>query len=268
VRFRYAPDVYTAIYIEKSPPSFVAHSRREKHLQTAMSEFDTKLENWCRRLIEAYVEEDATTTETGITAKGNGKLASRQPPLQIKTESEAAGGDRAKEAEVAGYAGGTEPECAERERVAPSNELLQLIDSVRDPPAARRGGGGRRDARAEPVGEPLVVPQSLPRAMKTNIYRVTRQEFAELYGMEAGLAQVETGSLSRCELIAMYMKSFRNILNYDLLELREHETYFSRFVGYCTHVLHDLVDALFPDNTHMDIVSFHAQKSISLSYIT
>ena len=221
-----------------------------------MSEPDTKLERWCRRLVEAYAEEGA---ETGVKAKGNGKLAaSHQSEKQKNTEIHATGADRAEEAGATGYAGGTEPECAVKERTSPSHELLQLLDSVRDPPATR-GGGGRGEAvgAPPPMGEPLaVVPQSLPPAMKTNIYRVTRQQFTELYAVDAALARVETGSISRCELIALYMKSFRNVLNYDLLELREHETYFSRFVGYCTHVLHDLVDALFPDKTHMNIVSF------------
>lgn len=222
-----------------------------------MSEPDVRLENWCRRLIEAYVQ-DATETVSFAAAKGNGKLESNQQQREQKkkTESDAAGSDRGEEAEAAGYAGGTEPESTEMELVSPSHELVDLIEALGEStPAARGGeGGGGGDAGASPLGEPL-VPQTLPTAMKTNIYRVTRQEFSELYGMDAALARVETGSISRCELVAMYMKSFRNILNYDLLELREHETYFSRFVGYCTHVLHDLVEALFPDKPQQSIVS-------------
>ena len=76
-----------------------------------------------------------------------------------------------------------------------------------------------------------------------------------MYRVDAALARVQGGSMSRCELVAMYMKSFRNILNYDLLELREHETFFGRFVNFCTHVLQDLVEAIYPEENSINLVS-------------
>jgi hypothetical protein len=212
-----------------------------------MSEPDSRLENWCRRLVEAFVEDPP---DTGYAAKGNGKLASRANATSAGGEP-ASGGD----SEAAGYAGGTEPESAEREDTPPSRELVQLIDDFQSRPSREVG------AVVAATGEPL-VPISLPPAMKTNIYRVTRRQFSDLYGVDAALARVEKGSISRSELVSMYLKSFRNILNYDLFELREHETYFGRFVGYCTYVLHDLLEALYSEKDLPNIVSIIAISSI------
>ena len=204
-----------------------------------MSEPDDSLEDWCRRLVEAYVMQEATQPRWITGSKG---------PTSKKAKL-----GREREADSAGYASGTETEVAERDESAPRNELLQLIDAVQPQTTPQAAEGGEANSTAV-VGEPL-VPQTLPRAMKTNIYQVTRQQFSELYAVDAALARVERGVVSRCELVSMYMRSFRNVLTYDLFELREHKTYFSRFMGYCTYVLHDLVEALFPEESHTNIVS-------------
>lgn len=241
-----------------------------------MSELDdatTKLESWCRRLIETYLERSVTITpkKTGVTAKGGGRLSGTRPQPEQKQEqkkqqpSAAENGRPSLDTSCSAARGGTSGHVAveqntSQDSLSPSQELVQLIDAVQKEPSQheRRRGGDDRVAAEKPL-----VPDALPRDMKTNIFRVTRQQFSELYGVETALESVGTGAVTRCELVAMYLRSFRNVLNYDLLELREHETYFSRIVGYCTYVLQDLVEALFPEKSHHNIVS-HNKKIINV----
>ena len=197
-----------------------------------MSEPAGKLENWCQKLIEAYlVRQDA---EGRRVAKGllDGKLATSQP----RTHTLASAERRAREKEE-GHAGGAGAEVA-----TPSIELVQLIEQVEPPPTTH--------------GEPL-VPTTLPREVKTNIYSVTREEFSKMYKLDAALARVEEHTVSRSQLICMYLKSFRNILHYELCELHSHRQYLDRIVSYCAHVLQDLVEELFPGQNFTDIVSIH-----------
>ena len=215
------------------------------------------IQNWCRRLIEAYMvnpSPEKQNTHTITKGPGEPKLASgtaTQPQPQPKARADEyvrQRDDCVVEATAAGYASGTETEHAAEPKEdvqTPIQKLLSLIDDV---PASVGGTEG--------VGEPL-VPNALPLEMKTKIYQITREEFSEMYRVDTALARVEGGTISRCELVAMYMKSFRNILNYDLFELHEHQTFFGRFVNYCTHVLQDLVEALYPDEfeRHENLVS-------------
>ena len=217
-----------------------------------MSEPDTRLENWCRRLVEAY----ATHHHHQQAPRGSDRPAAAKGP---KVATEKSTGERAKGegavASAAGYASATElPSqiAADDGGAPPSQELLQLIDAIHSPMEEKEK---ERGATASSVQGASLVPLALPRAMKTNIFRVTRQEFSELYAVESAVLRVESGSITSCQLLSMYLKSFRNVLTYDLLELREHDTYYKRFVGYCTYVLHDLVEALFPDGNYLNIVS-------------
>ena len=84
-----------------------------------MSEPDSKLSNWCRHLLEAYVTL-AASERPHYTAKGgaNSKLAS---PVSTQLSSD--------DCEAEGYAGGAEGEN-EREDATPSQELVQLIQDV------------------------------------------------------------------------------------------------------------------------------------------
>lgn len=204
-----------------------------------MSEPAGKLENWCQKLIQAYLAD--RDTEGGSVAKGlfDGKLAASQPP----THTLASAQERAREDEEEGHAGeAAEAEGAVEEAVTPSLELVQLIEKVQPP--------------TPPSGESL-VPTSLPREVKTKIYSVTREEFSRMYKLDAAIARVQEHTVSPCELICMYLKSFRNILYYELCELHSHRQYFDRIQGYCAHVLQDLVEELFPGQNFTDIVSIH-----------
>jgi hypothetical protein len=186
-----------------------------------MSEPDSKLSNWCRHLIEAYVTL-AASGERQYTAKGGAysKLAS---PSSIASEDD--------ECETEGYAGGAEGESG-REDAAPGQELVQLIQDVQ--PSASASGES-------------LVPSTLPREVRVNICTVKLEQFYDVFGVETALEKVKEGTISRHELMCMYMRSFRNVLYYDLSDLRDHRIVFDRILGYCTHVLQDVVESLYPE---------------------
>ena len=184
-----------------------------------MSEPDSKLSNWCRHLIEAYVTL-AASERPHYTAKGgaNSKLAS---PVSTQLSAE--------DCETGGYAGGAEGEN-EREDATPSQELVQLI----------------QDVQPSTSGESL-VPNALPREVRENICTVKLEQFCAVFRVETALEKVKEGTISRRELMSIYMRSFRNVLYYDLSDLRDHRIVFDRILGYCTHVLQDVVESLYPE---------------------
>ena len=184
-----------------------------------MTEPERRLENWCRRLIEAYVGDLAARPDDKYAAKGigDGKVAlQNQASKRVMPESE---------------------------DLTPSRELVRLIDDVQ--PSAAAGE----------TGADSLVPATLPREVKTNIYSVTREQFATMYNLETALARVEERAISHQELVGLYLKSFRNILHYELSDLHNHRQYFDRIMSYCTHIFQDLMEALYPGEKTANIVS-------------
>lgn len=178
-----------------------------------MSEPESKLTNWCRHLIGAFL---ATSSDAkNYTAKGLGpsKLASRFD------ESE----------EEGGYTSRAEDES--EEEVVP--ELIELIQDFQ--PSALASG------------EPL-VPNKLPREVRENIFSVTQDQFVDVFKVDTALEKVGKGTITRHELVCMYLKSFRNILHYELSELQNYRPFYDRIKGYCEHVFQDVFEALYPEH--------------------
>lgn len=141
-------------------------------------------------------------------------------------------------ADEAGYASGTEGDNA-LESAKSSPELVQLLRDVQ--PSALASGE-------------TLVPSTLPRQIRDNLYSVKREEFTDAFNVDAALKKVEEGSISRRELICMYLKSFRNILLFDLSELRDHRQFYRRIKGYCEHVFQDVMESLYPEQQDPQLV--------------
>lgn len=192
------------------------------HLQK-MSEPEIKFANWCRHLFRMFVADSQQIEEFRTKGGTQSKLASPSP--------HEANFRRGYERDEMGYI--SEAECDEStENENPSPELVQLIRDVQ--PSALASGE-------------TLVPSTLPRQIRDNLYSVKREEFTDAFNVDTALKKVEEGSISRRELVCMYLKSFRNILVFDLSELRDHRQFYERIKSYCEHVFQDVMESLYPE---------------------
>ena len=114
-----------------------------------------------------------------------------------------------------------------------TSELVQLIRDVQ--PSALASGES-------------LVPSTLPRQMQDKLYSLKREEFTDAFNVDTALKKVEEGLISRRELVCIYLKSFRNILVFELSELRDkHRHVYNRIMHYCSHVFQDVIESLYPE---------------------
>lgn len=195
-----------------------------------MSEPEIRFASWCRHLFQMFVADSQDVAVCSPKGGTQSKLASPPPPHEANFGRVVA--------DEMGYASGTEDDNAP-ESVKSSPELVQLIRDVQ--PSALASGE-------------TLVPSTLPRQIRDNLYSVKREEFTEAFNVDTALKKVEEGSISRRELICMYLKSFRNILLFDLSELRDHHQFYSRIKRYCEHVFQDVMESLYPEQQDPQLV--------------
>lgn len=172
-----------------------------------------------------FVADSQEVEECRTKGGTQSKLASPPPPPPHEANW------RAYERDEMGYISETEgDESPENEKSSP--ELVQLIRDVQ--PSALASGE-------------TLVPSTLPRQIRDNLYSVKREDFTDAFNVDTALKKVEEGSISRRELVCMYLKSFRNILVFDLSELRDHRQFYERIKSYCEHVFQDIMESLYPE---------------------
>lgn len=94
-----------------------------------------------------------------------------------------------------------------------------------------------------PSAKEDVVPQALPREMRSKLSSVNKKDLERLYNVEEGVERVKDGSLTHVELIVLHWRSYRNILMYDLSDFQELRT---RFLHFFSSIFADLVELYYP----------------------
>jgi len=88
-----------------------------------------------------------------------------------------------------------------------------------------------------------LVPDSLPQAMRENATNLQQEDFDALYDVPHNKEILESGAVSPVQLVIMYMHSFRNIMEYDLVGVEEMK---DRFIRYFGNILADTLEVCYP----------------------
>lgn len=132
--------------------------------------------------------------------------------------------------------GGTEKkEVMESSVDAAQDDLIRAVEAV--------------DVDRVPNG---VVPSSLPQALRSDPTRVEQGDISRLYDVPGGVQRVQEGDLTPTQLIAMHLRSYRNILEYELSDVQQLRR---RFLRYFTSVFVELVDLCYPDRGNTPLVN-------------
>ena len=132
--------------------------------------------------------------------------------------------------------GGTEKkEVMESSVDGAQDELIRAVETV--------------DVDRVPNG---VVPSSLPQALRSDPTRVEQGDISRLYDVSGGVQRVQEGDLTQAQLIAMHLRSYKNILEYELSDVQQLRR---RFLRYFTSVFVELVDLCYPDRGNTPLVN-------------
>ena len=118
---------------------------------------------------------------------------------------------------------------------ATQDELVRAVDEV--------------DVDRVPNG---VVPSSLPQSLRSDPTRVEQGDISRLYDVSGGVQRVQDGDLTQAQLIALHLKSYRNILEYELSDVQQLRR---RFLRYFASVFIELVDLCYPDRGNTALVN-------------
>ena len=73
--------------------------------------------------------------------------------------------------------------------------------------------------RIQPKSTPEgIVPSSLPDHLKAKLPSVTSEELKGLYNIQKGVSMVNEGSLRAQDLVALHIRSYKNILEAEKLQ--------------------------------------------------
>lgn len=112
--------------------------------------------------------------------------------------------------------------------LANNEELFSLIHQVHE---------------SVPLRDNVPVPNSLSVSMREHPFRLQWKDFDKFYRIQDAVPSVESGEVSRAELVIMYLRSFHNILTYDLSSVEEFQERIIRHMG---TVLADVLQLCYP----------------------
>lgn len=97
-----------------------------------------------------------------------------------------------------------------------------------------------------------IVPSTLPHELRSDPTRIEQDDISKLYDVPGGVRCVRDGNLTQAELIALHLRSYRNILEYELSDVQQLQR---RFLRYFASIFVELVDLCYPDRGNTTLVS-------------
>ncbi len=88
-----------------------------------------------------------------------------------------------------------------------------------------------------------IVPVSLPRLMCEQATRLHQEDFDSFFDVKEKQEQLEASKVSSAQLVALYLRSFHNILEYDLDSVEQLK---ERYIGFFGNILADLLELCYP----------------------
>ncbi|XP_064397839.1 uncharacterized protein LOC135344546 [Halichondria panicea] len=95
-----------------------------------------------------------------------------------------------------------------------------------------------------------LVPTSLPNELRENLSQIQLEDLKKLYDIEAGAIKIESNELTTVEVVMLHLRSYRNIIKYEISDM---EAFRTRFVGFFGSILADLVAAFYPNRGEQNL---------------
>ena len=100
-------------------------------------------------------------------------------------------------------------------------------------------------------GRSLAVPTTLPTKLRADPATVEQGDIAKLYDLPSAMQYVHDGELTEAEVVALHLKSFRNIILYELSDADQLKR---RFIRFFAGLLMDLVELCYPNKGDSKLV--------------
>ena len=117
------------------------------------------------------------------------------------------------------------------------------------------------EQRLPPEGE--VVPVTLPKEMREQGPRLAQEDFDNFFDVEDKREQLAESKVTPTQLVAMHLRSFYNVLEYDLDAVQELRDRYVRIFG---NVLADILEICYPRTTNY-VVSVPAKETSTHSKV-
>lgn len=99
------------------------------------------------------------------------------------------------------------------------------------------------------------VPKSLPLSMCERAPTLHQEDFDSFFKVQENAKHLESGEVSSVQLVALYLRSFKNVLEYDLNGLDDLS---DRYIKYFGNILADILEICYPHlPTDNHVVSLH-----------
>ena len=98
-----------------------------------------------------------------------------------------------------------------------------------------------------------IVPSKLAQMLRSEPTRVEQDDISRLHDVHGSMQCVRDGRLTHTESIALYLRSYRNILEYELSDLQQLKRRFLRYVASIFVELEDLL--CYPDRDNSKMAS-------------
>ena len=95
-----------------------------------------------------------------------------------------------------------------------------------------------------------IVPNNLPEEVRSNATDVHGETIAGLYNTEAAVAMTTTRAVARLDMVTIYLRSFRNIMEHDLSDLTHLH---KRFQYYFNDILSELLRRLYAEELNQGL---------------
>jgi len=99
---------------------------------------------------------------------------------------------------------------------------------------------------------PLIIPSTLTQMLRSEPTRVEQDDISRLNEVHGSMQCVRDGRLTHTESITLCLRSYRNILEYELSDLQQ----LKRFLRYIASIFVELEDLLcYPDRENSKMAS-------------
>ena len=87
------------------------------------------------------------------------------------------------------------------------------------------------------------VPLSLPRSLRDQAPRLHQEDFEAFYRVKEKQEHLEASKIPPVQILALYMRSFFNVLEYDLDTVQHLR---DRYIGFFGNILADILELCYP----------------------
>ena len=132
-----------------------------------------------------------------------------------------------------------------KQRENSTNKEEDVGSSVDSPPSNHQEIARLVGTMVEENGLPEcdIIPASLPRSMSEQSPRLNQDDFDTFFDVKEKQEQLKASDVTPAQLVALYLRSFSNMLEYDLDSVEQLK---ERYIVFFGNVLADVLEIFYP----------------------